>query len=110
MPRKTYQKLVRDRIPEIIQKKGGLPAFVKLDDDAFRIALKRKLLEEANELIEAVSREDVLGELADVLQLVESIAADHGLSFQEVETHKEAKKQERGAFTEQVFLEHVDET
>jgi predicted house-cleaning noncanonical NTP pyrophosphatase (MazG superfamily) len=80
-----------------------------LNDEEFKIALKEKLVEEAKELLEAKTDEEILNELSDVLQLIESIALNNNLSIIQVEKQKEKKKQERGGFDKKLFLEYVDE-
>mgnify|MGYP001614297549 FL=1 len=109
MNRKTYNKLVRDKIPEIIKKDNAIPKVSVLDDKKYAIALREKLVEEAKELLEAKTDEEILNELSDVLQLLESIALNNGLSVTDIEKQKEKKKQERGAFEKKLFLEYVDE-
>lgn len=109
MNRKTYNKLIRDKIPEIIKKDNAIPKISELNDEQFKIALKEKLVEEAKELLEAKTDEEILNELSDVLQLLESIALNNNLSIIQVEKQKEKKKQERGGFEKKLFLEYVDE-
>jgi len=109
MNRKTYNKLIRDKIPEIIRKNNAVPKISELNDEQFKIALKEKLTEEAKELLEAKTQEEILNELSDVLQLIESIAINNNLSVSDIEKQKEKKKQERGAFEKKLYLEHVDE-
>ena len=50
---KSYEKLVRDRIPEIIERAGKTATWREFRDDEFRVALKAKALEEAQELFDA---------------------------------------------------------
>ena len=109
MNRKTYNKLIRDKIPEIIKKDNAVPKISELNDKEFKIALKEKLVEEAKELLVAKTDEEILNELSDVLQLIESIALNNNLSITQVEKQKEKKKQERGGFDKKLFLEYVDE-
>ena len=109
MNRKTYNKLIRDKIPEIIKKDNAVPKISELNDKEFKIALKEKLVEEAKELQGAKTDEEILNELSDVLQLIESIALNNNLSITQVEKQKEKKKQERGGFDKKLFLEYVDE-
>jgi len=109
MNRKTYNKLIRDKIPEIIKKDNAVPKISELNDKEFKIALKEKLVEEAKELLEAKTDEEILNELSDVLQLIESIALNNNQSIAQVEKQKEKKKQERGGFDKKLFLEYVDE-
>jgi len=109
MNRKTYNKLIRDKIPEIIRKNNAVPKISELNDEQFKIALKEKLTEEAKELLEAKTQEEILNELSDVLQLIESIAINNNLSVSDIEKQKEKKKQGRGAFEKKLYLEYVDE-
>jgi len=80
-----------------------------LDDKQFYLALKEKLVEEAKELLEAKTQEEILNELSDVPELVESIAVNNKLIITEVEKQKLAKKEKRGGFEKKLFLEYVDE-
>ena len=109
MNRKTYNKLIRDKIPEIIKKNGANPKISVLDDSKFKSALKEKLVEEAKELLEAKTDDEILNELSDVLQLLESIALNNDTTLAKVEKQKEKKKVERGGFDKKLFLEYVDE-
>ena len=109
MNRKTYNKLIRDKIPEIIKKNGANPKISVLEKEQFKNALKEKLVEEAKELLEAKTDDEILNELSDVLQLVESIALNNDTTLAKVEKQKEKKKVERGGFDKKLFLEYVDE-
>ena len=109
MNRKTYNKLIRDKIPEIIKKDNAIPKISILNDEQFAIALKEKLVEEAKELLEAKTSEEILNELSDVLELVESITTNNKLTITEVEKQKLVKKEKRGGFEKKLFLEYVDE-
>jgi predicted house-cleaning noncanonical NTP pyrophosphatase (MazG superfamily) len=108
MPTTIYNKLIRDRIPEIIIADGGKPDVRVLDETAFKTALRKKMLEEAHELSDAKTRDELLNELSDVLQLIESIAQAEQISMADVENAKEHKKQERGGFDQRLFLEKVE--
>src|SRR3989338_5803005 len=110
MNRKTYNKLIRDKIPEIIKKNGANPKIFVLDEEQFKNALKEKLVEESKELLEAKTDDKILNELSDVLQLVESIALNNDTTLAKVEKQKEKKKVERGGFDKKLFLEYVDES
>lgn len=108
MTRKVYNKLVRDRIPEIIERNGGMPKYSVLPEGDYAVALKEKLIEEARELREA-SPEEILNELSDVSELVFAIAENNGLTMTEVESARKKKAEERGGFKKALFLEYVDE-
>jgi predicted house-cleaning noncanonical NTP pyrophosphatase (MazG superfamily) len=109
MPRITYNKLIRDSIPEIITADNAIPKISILSDTQFTLALKQKVVEEAMELLETKSRDDVLNELSDILELVETILLDHKITKEEIEEKKLSKRNKRGGFTERLFLEYVDE-
>ena len=72
-------------------------------------SMKEKLVEEAKELLGAKTDEEILNELSDVLQLLESIALNNNTTIAEVEKQKEIKKGKRGGFDKKLFLEYVDE-
>jgi predicted house-cleaning noncanonical NTP pyrophosphatase (MazG superfamily) len=74
-----YDKLVRDRIPEIIQAQGYHPVTRILDDANYQAALLAKLAEETREAEEA-SAAELPDELADIVELVQALAASVGMS------------------------------
>jgi len=74
--KKIYNKLIRDKIPEIIEKNNGKPKIRKLKKTDFFVELKNKITEEGDELQKATTKEDLINELADILELVESIAKE----------------------------------
>jgi predicted house-cleaning noncanonical NTP pyrophosphatase (MazG superfamily) len=95
-------KLVRDRIPGIIRSKGGVPRIRVADAREYRELLRAKLGEEADEAIAATSRAELLGELADVQEVVSALAQDAGISPEELEAAKAAKEAVRGGFGRQL--------
>ena len=99
-----YNKLIRDRIPEIIAANGRSAQFRVLSDDEYAAALERKLTEEVAEYLE--SRAPV--ELADVLEVVQALAENKGLSFDELLAIKAEKQRTNGAFRKKLFLEFVE--
>ena len=109
MSKKIYNKLIRDKIPEIIKQSGGVPEISILTEADFRKALRVKMTEEAQELLEAKSTEDVLNELSDIEELVRAIAKNYSLSLQELEKHRINKLQQRGGFEDKLFLGSVEE-
>jgi predicted house-cleaning noncanonical NTP pyrophosphatase (MazG superfamily) len=102
----TYNKLVRDRIPEIIAATGRRPVVRELDADAARDALRAKLVEEAEELRVATA-DDVAGELADLLEVVRALASEYGVSWDQVSASADQKRGERGGFEQRLFLVEV---
>lgn len=105
--RVTHNKLVRDRIPEIITANGEHPVTHVLDDAGYRAALLAKLVEEAGEASQAAAH-DLPEELADVLEVVQALAAAAGLSWAQLRTLADGKRASRGGFRERVYLEYVE--
>ncbi len=97
-------KLVRDLIPDLIRAEGGNPATRHLDDNEFRSALLDKLLEESSEAREA-RPDQLLDELADVLEVMDALIQQQGWSWSDIEQAREAKRSRRGAFTSRIWLE-----
>ena len=102
---KCYDKLVRDRIPEIIRAGGNDCIARTLDADAYRARLEDKLLEEVAEFRADHSVE----ELADILEVVYAAAKAWGSTPEEVEAMRMRKREERGGFDERILLECVRE-
>jgi len=105
---KVYNKLVRDKIPEIIVGNGGEPFTRILDEDEYKVALETKLMEEYNEVLLATGEERV-EELADMLEVISSLAKLEGKSLEEVLEVKNKKCDKRGGFEKRIFLEKVEE-
>ena len=77
-----YNKLVRDKIPNIIKNNGGKPYTRILSNEEYIENLKKKLIEECNEVISAKTKEDILEELADTFEVVRSLAKAMGYSYE----------------------------
>ena len=103
MKKYYHRKLVRDRIPEIIDSKGDFYESRVLRTREYRRLLRKKLVEEARELV-STSKKELLKELSDVLQLVKSIAEFEDISFKEVETKRRQREKKRGAFKKKIYL------
>jgi predicted house-cleaning noncanonical NTP pyrophosphatase (MazG superfamily) len=103
----SYSKLVRDRIPEIIRADGHRAVTRVLDEESYQSALLEKLVEEAHEARQAPA-EQLPGELADVLEVLQAIAEARGLGWNHILEIATRKRTERGAFGNRIFLEYVD--
>lgn len=102
----TYNKLVRDKIPEEINcEKGRKATFRIMDDEEYVKELNRKLLEECNEFIE----ENSVEELADVMEVVEAIMKLKNIQLDEVRKVQKNKRNKKGSFDEKIYLEYVEE-
>jgi len=105
----TYNKLVRDLIPNIIEKTGKNYSTTILSDEEYIKELKAKLQEEVNEYLEADQHHDAVEELADILELMKALADQHNSSLEEVEKVRKEKAEKRGAFNDKVFLVEVED-
>lgn len=98
-----YNKLVRDSIPEIIEASGKKCVCSTLSDDAYLAMLDEKLNEELEEYQESKSME----ELADLLEVIRTVAAARGSSIEEVEAIRRDKAEKRGGFEKKILLTEV---
>jgi predicted house-cleaning noncanonical NTP pyrophosphatase (MazG superfamily) len=103
---KVYNKLVRDKIPEIITADGETPVTRVLEQNEYREALYAKLGEELEELRTA-SEIDRISELADLQEVLDSLACSYGYSPSGVRAAAEHKRSARGGFAEKIYLEHT---
>jgi len=94
------EKLVRDRIPEIIRASGRQPQTRVADLDEYGTLLRAKLYEEAGEYIASGDP----AELSDLLEVVHALAALHGITPAELEEQRAAKAAERGGFADRLVL------
>lgn len=104
MKRVTYNKLVRDRIPEIIAATGSRPKTRVLDEAEYISELRRKLLEEVEEFNISNDTE----ELADILEVLFAIASQMGIEPMLLNELRQSKKDKRGGFEAKVFLINVE--
>lgn len=97
---KVYNKLVRDRIPEIIKSEGRNVNVKILNDEEYRSELNKKLQEEVKEYIE----DNNVEELADIVEVIYGILGSMDVSIEEFEKVRKDKVEKRGAFKEKIFL------
>lgn len=96
-----YNKLVRDRIPEIIEQAGKVPLTHIASDGEYWNKLKEKLQEEVDEFSEKETKE----ELADVLEVVKAICDFK--KIENLENLRKSKAEKRGGFRNRIILEEV---
>ena len=99
-----HNKLVRDKIPEIIFESGKKCKTKVLSDKDFVFELERKLSEEVHEY----KLDKNPDELCDVLEVVYALAEARGMSVAELEAKRLAKKEARGGFDGKVYLIEAD--
>ena len=97
---KIYNKLIRDKIPEIIESTGAQAQIRKLSDEEYPIYLEAKLDEEVGEY----HRDKTAEELADILEVVYALAEQQGISREELMEIYQKKHDARGGFENRVLL------
>ncbi len=102
---KVYNKLVRDKIPEIIEQDGMKCTVRVLNDEEYLEALDAKMDEELAEY----HKDQNVEELADLLEVLYAAAEARGFTKDELEAVRERKAEKRGQFKEKLFLESVIE-
>lgn len=103
---KVYNKLVRDKIPEIITSDNGKTCITRImKDDEYLESLNTKLQEELKEYLESGSVE----ELADLEEVLRAILDVKEVSYEEFEKIRKNKNEKRGSFKKKIFLVSVDD-
>ena len=95
-----FNKLVRDRIPDLIRENGKIPLTRVLDDREYAAALAQKLDEEVGEF----HRDRNLEELADILEVVCALTENLGYSKDDLLECCRKKHEQRGGFRDRIFL------
>jgi predicted house-cleaning noncanonical NTP pyrophosphatase (MazG superfamily) len=98
-----YNKLVRDRIPEIIRENDIECEIVVLSDTEYCKALRLKLIEEAGEVAEAEG-ENLVAELADLYEVIDALMASCGIARDEVLNAQAKRRETRGGFAQKIML------
>ncbi|MBW2996710.1 nucleoside triphosphate pyrophosphohydrolase [Candidatus Woesearchaeota archaeon] len=101
-----YNKLVRDRIPEIIEKDNEIPVTHIADEAEYWQKLKEKLKEEVDEFIEGG---DEKTELADILEVVHAICDFKQIDKDQLESVRKERAEKRGAFKKRIILDETKE-
>lgn len=101
---KKYNKLVRDKIPEIIEADSRRPITHIANDNEYRTMLKKKLLEEVDEFLEDESPE----EMADILEVIKAIIKYKTYNALQIEEIRNKKESERWWFYNRVILDGIE--
>lgn len=100
-----HNKLVRDKIPEIIKRQGRTITYRVLSEQAYFKELEAKLLEEVKEYLSSSEPE----ELADILEVVFALGKCLGMDESGLSEIRALKNEKNGAFDERLFLVSTDE-
>ncbi|UUV18317.1 nucleoside triphosphate pyrophosphohydrolase [Fusobacteria bacterium ZRK30] len=101
---KIYNKLIRDKIPEIIEENGEKYHCHIAGDKEYLEALRAKINEEVEEFYETPSIE----EMADILEVLRALGDYYGFSEDKIEKARIEKDRKRGAFKRRIILEKVE--
>jgi len=101
---KRYNKLIRDRISEIIKAAGEKPYWRVLGRKEYTKELKKKILEEAKELIKVKNKEEIINEIIDIQELIDILVSELGLTKSEIQKQQKIKNKKRGGFKKKLFL------
>ncbi len=100
-----YDKLIRDKIPEIIEESGKKCTVEIMDNDTYIKYLDAKLNEELAEY----QADKSLEELADLLEVMYSVVIARGYSVEKLEKVRKEKADKRGGFKKRLLLKEVSE-
>lgn len=104
-----YNKLVRDKIPQVIEKTNKQFSTRILSKEEYMVEVKKKMNEELEEYQEAATNEEAVEELADLLELVHAAVKIHGATIEQLEEVRRAKAEKRGGFEKRIFLLEVED-
>lgn len=103
-----FDKLVRDKVPDRMDKKNIHISYYAMNHEEYIVELKRKLLEEAEEVVDANSKADLIEELADVLEVVYALSAACDISLAQIEDMRNVKKENRGGFDKKIYSKYIE--
>jgi len=98
-----YNKLVRDKIPDIIKQKGSTPVIKIASDEEYLGKLIEKFKEESDEFLKEFSEE----ELADLLEVIYAICDFKKINRENLEILRKEKSEKRGSFKNKIILKET---
>lgn len=99
-----YNKLVRDKIPEIIESNNEEVIYRYLSDNEFKEYLKSKLSEELNEILSSKNNIETLEEVADLLEVIKFYLKVHNYTLEDALNMCEIKNEKKGSFNKKILL------
>ncbi len=108
-----YQKfrtniLVRDKMVDKMKSEGILVDYKKLNQKDYENALRKKVIEEAQEVADEKNREKLIFELADLLEVVQTLANTLKITESEISKARKKKREKSGGFTKKHFTNFVE--
>ncbi|MCX5922871.1 MAG: nucleoside triphosphate pyrophosphohydrolase [Candidatus Dependentiae bacterium] len=104
----NVDKLIRDKIPNSLRSKGVIVHERVAESEEYTELLKKKLLEEAQESIDAVDHKELAEELGDVIEVIHALAKAQNIDLATIEAVRLAKKERNGGFEDKVYCSYVD--
>lgn len=108
MKKYQFNKLIRSKLPERMNLEGVNIIGRHLNDEEFILELKNKLVEEAIEVRDTDSKDDLIKELADIMEVIESIISVHSITKEEVEKERIVKSEVNGHFLPANFVDYIE--
>ena len=99
-----YNKLVRDKIPEIIESNNEEAIYRYLSDNEFKEYLKLKLSEELNEILSSKNNIETLEEVADLLEVIKFYLKVHNYTLEDALNMCKIKNKKKGSFNKKILL------
>lgn len=103
-----FNKLIRSKIPPRMTEEGVRVNKTELSLEDFADQLKVKLLEEAQEVIDAKDKQQLIVELADVTEVIKAIAQVHGITEEEIENERLKKLEINGSFEKENYINFIE--
>ena len=100
------KKLVRDKIPDIVSDDAQ---FEILSNEDYRTSLREKIIEEAKEVKSAETRASLVEELGDIEEVIRAILEDASITYEEMDSLRQAKINQKGKFTQKFVMIKPDE-
>ena len=104
MEKVFYNKLIRDKIPAKMDSLGKAYEVRELDDLEFEKELIKKVEEEASGLQASKTDEELVSELADVMDVIDEIKKLKGISEESIKEKQKINFEKKGGFDKKIFL------
>ena len=104
----TCNKLSRDKTVERMQKSNVKIDYKTIEGQELLDALNKKIIEEAQEVVEAKNKDELTFEIADLLEVIDVLCAANNIDMQTILKAKQEKLEQRGSFSKGIFTESIE--
>ena len=108
MKRYQFNKLIRSKLPARMIREGVTINSKQLCDEDYIVQLKNKIVEEANEVSDAVTKENLTAELADVVEVIHALAKASDVTIEEIEEARLEKRAVNGHFQAVNYVNYIE--